>query len=124
MSETKNPRIEIKTGVSGAFTEIFVDGHKIPGVRTWKLEHGRRNTSPVLTIDLNALNLSVDVPVLDIRHEELGTMEIEFPDGMVHCEDGKIIPKYACNFARRAGISEDKVLEFLNKNINETNKNG
>lgn len=58
----KNPRIEIKQcdEKEGAFTEIFVDGHKLNGVRRFELKQDSGNSLPVLTVDLNALNLSID----------------------------------------------------------------
>lgn len=76
IEENKHPKIEITTSKSGgAFTEIFVDGHKIPGVRSHKIEHGAGNFLPTLTLDLNAFNLSVDVPVRWIRDIEMGGNE-------------------------------------------------
>ena len=78
MNENNNQKIEIKT--QGAFSEIYVDGHKLDGVRSFKLEQGVGNQIPVLTVDLNALNLSVDGEML-LRQEGYGNINIEFKDG-------------------------------------------
>ena len=75
--EANNQKIEIKT--NGAKTEIFVDGHKLNGVRSYRLEHGVGNRVPTLTLDLNALNLSVDGEML-LRQEGFGNINIEFKD--------------------------------------------
>lgn len=78
MSEKNNQKIEIKT--DGAFSDIYVDGHKLNGVRSFKLEHGVGNQFPVLTVDLNALNLSIDGEML-LRQEGYGNINIDFKDG-------------------------------------------
>ena len=84
MEETQSrPKIEIKTkkDSSGVFTEIFVDGHKLRGVRSFELKGNGYNRIPTLTLDLNALNLTVDGEFItcqqgygeikiDINHEE------------------------------------------------------
>lgn len=57
-----NSRIEIKS-TDGTMTDVFVDGHKIHGVRSMRFEkigHG----IPILSIDLNALDISVDTPCI------------------------------------------------------------
>ena len=69
--ETNSQEIEIKT--NGAFSEIYVDG-------SFKLEHGVGNQLPLLTVDLNALNLSIDGEML-LRQEGYGNINIEFKDG-------------------------------------------
>ena len=55
----ENSRIEIKT--DGAFSQIFIDGKKLNGVRNYKLEHAA-GKAPTLTLDLNAFDLTVDPP--------------------------------------------------------------
>ena len=75
MSENSSQKIEIRT--DGAFSEIYVDGHKLNGVRSFKLEHGVGNQLPVLTVDLNALNLSVDGKML-MYQEGYGEINIGF----------------------------------------------
>lgn len=46
------------------FTEIFVDGHKLHGVRRFELKQEVGNNLPILTVDLNALNLSTDAKMV------------------------------------------------------------
>lgn len=55
-------KIKIKTigKPPSIFTEIYIDGHKIHGVRSYELKHGVGNKLPTLTMDLNALDVSVD----------------------------------------------------------------
>lgn len=60
----KNSRIEIKT--DGAFSQIFIDGKKLNGVRNYKLEHAA-GEAPTLTLDLNAFDLTVDGQMLLIQ---------------------------------------------------------
>lgn len=59
-------RIEIKSleKDGSAFTEVYIDGRKIKGVRSYKLEQKVGNSIPTLTLDLNALNVAVDQTVL------------------------------------------------------------
>lgn len=70
------PRIEIRQvdREEGIFTEIFVDGHKLNGVRRFQLKQDVGNSLPILTVDLNALNLSTDVKVL-LYQEGIGEIE-------------------------------------------------
>ena len=75
--EANSQKIEIKT--NGAFSEIYVDGHQLKGVRSFKLEHGVGNQLPVLTVDLNALDFSIDGEML-LRQEGYGNINIEFKD--------------------------------------------
>lgn len=72
------PRIEIKNyeNESPAFTEIYIDGQRLHGVRSYTLKHVAGNI-PVLTIDLNAFNISVDEPMM-LMQEGFGGMKIEF----------------------------------------------
>lgn len=69
------PRIEIKTvkGSSGTFTEIYVDGHKLNGVRRYSLTHSA-GAIPVLTIDLNALDVAIDTDAIMV-HDTFGEIE-------------------------------------------------
>ena len=53
--------IRIKT--DRAFTEVFIDGQKIKGVRRLEFTHGAGG-KPILKLDLNALDLSVDGKIL------------------------------------------------------------
>lgn len=66
-----NPKIEIKT--DGSISQIYVDGKKLDGVRSYKLEQ-TVNGIPILTLDLNAFDVSVDGQMLTIQK---GVGEIE-----------------------------------------------
>lgn len=74
-------KIEIKSkGTNGsAFTEVFVDGRKLDGVRSFKLSHGAGGL-PILTLDINALNIAVDADVLLYDQNSLREMEIVWKD--------------------------------------------
>lgn len=77
----KNPRIEIRqvNGEAGIFTEIYIDGHKLSGVRRFELKQEAGDSIPILTIDLNALDLSTDVMVLKLNQYGMGEIsEISF----------------------------------------------
>ena len=76
------PKIEIKTkeGTSGVFTEIYVDGHKLRGVRRAVLTcEGGFNKIPTLTLDLNALDITADGEWL-VRQEGYGEIGITFKE--------------------------------------------
>ena len=45
------------------FTEMFLDGHKLKGVRSFELKQCAGEI-PVLTVDLNAFDISIDQKVL------------------------------------------------------------
>lgn len=66
-----NPKIEIKT--DGSISQIYVDGKKLDGVRSYKLEQ-TVNGIPILTLDLNAFDASVDGQMLTMQK---GVGEIE-----------------------------------------------
>lgn len=57
------------------FTEILIDGHKIDGVRRFELKQQTGDSTPVLTIDLNALDLSTDLAALHVKQEGIGEIE-------------------------------------------------
>ena len=72
-----NPKIEIKSvdeKDGSLFTEIYVNGHKLEGVRRFKLEREVGDSIPTLTVDLNALQLSVDHRCL-LRASGVGNIE-------------------------------------------------
>lgn len=78
-----NPKIEIRqcNDEEGIFTEILIDGHKLHGVRRFELRQAVGNEFPILTIDLNALNLSTDLQVMQFNQEGIGEIEsIKFKD--------------------------------------------
>lgn len=70
-------KIEIRQadGEHGIFTEVLIDGHKIDGVRSFKLNQGVGDGIPTLTLDLNALNLATDMRMVRIMQEGLGEIE-------------------------------------------------
>lgn len=70
-------KIEIRQvdGERGIFTEILIDGHKIDGVRRFKLKQEAGNSVPTLTLDLNALDFSTDIKMLKIRQHGQGEIE-------------------------------------------------
>lgn len=79
----KTSKIEIRQvdGEKGIFTEILVDGHKLEGVRSFELKQGVGNSVPILSIDLNALNLSTDLQMLQVNQKGIGEIEeIKFKD--------------------------------------------
>lgn len=79
----KTPKIEIRQvdGEKGIFTEILVDGHKLEGVRSFELKQGVGNSVPILSIDLNVLNLSTDLQILQVNQKGIGEIEgIKFKD--------------------------------------------
>ena len=79
----KKSKIEIRQvdGECGIFTEILVDGHKLEGVRSFELKQGVGDSEPILSIDLNALNLSTDLQMLQVNQKGIGEIEgIKFKD--------------------------------------------
>lgn len=73
----KASKIEIRQvdGEKGIYTEILVDGHKLEGVRSFELKQGVGNSVPILSIDLNALNLSTDLQLLQVNQKGIGEIE-------------------------------------------------
>ena len=71
------PRIEIKTDgeAPSIFTAIYVDGHKLNGVRRFELKQEAGNHLPILTVDLMALDLATDCRVLRMKHYGMGEIE-------------------------------------------------
>lgn len=70
-------KIEIKTKgeAPSVLTEIMIDGHLIKGVRNFELKQSRNDGMPILTLDLNALDISADCEILKINHEQLGEIK-------------------------------------------------
>ena len=65
----------------GIFTEILIDGHKIDGVRSYELKQ-KAGGAPILTIDLNAFDITTDLKMLAIKQDTIGEIEsIKFKDG-------------------------------------------
>lgn len=79
----KTSKIEIRqvNSKEEIFTEILIDGHKLDGVRSFELKQGVGNSVPILSIDLNALNLSTDLQMLQVNQKGIGEIEgIKFKD--------------------------------------------
>lgn len=72
MSKIEIRQVGEKTSI---FTEILIDGHKIDGVRRFELKQQTGDSTPVLTIDLNALDLSTDLAALHVKQEGIGEIE-------------------------------------------------
>lgn len=76
-------KVEIRQSENerGIFTEIFVDGHKINGIRSYELKQ-KAGCAPILTIDLNAFDIATDLKMLTIKQDTIGEIEsIKFKDG-------------------------------------------
>lgn len=72
-------KIEIKRNLEHNCTEIFIDGNKINGVRSFELKQAGNTPYPTLTLDLNAVNVSVDSPVI-CRHAGYEGMRVLVSD--------------------------------------------
>ena len=78
-------RIEIKskeTGGNGSvFTEVFLDGKQIHGVKEIRFENSVNDRLPIVTIDLVGLDVSIDSTHFELRHEGFGAIKsIEFEE--------------------------------------------
>ena len=79
----KTSKIEIRqvNGECGIFTEILIDCHKLEGVRSFELKQGVGDSEPILSIDLNAFDLSTDLQMLQVNQKGIGEIEgIKFKD--------------------------------------------
>lgn len=82
MEEKNFSRIEIKScdlENGSIFNEVYIDGHKLKGVRSFRLEHKAGDSVPTLTLDLNAIATTVDGFVLTCA-EGFGEIKIDFLD--------------------------------------------
>ena len=77
MNKKLHSKIEIKS-TDGTFTDVFIDGYKIHGVRSMRFEKSGHNI-PVLSLDLNALDISVDSPMI-LKQEGYGDIEIKLKE--------------------------------------------
>lgn len=86
------PKIEIHqvNGKQGIFTEILVGGRKLDGVRSFELKQNPGDSIPTLSIDLNALDLSIDLGVLKVNQTGIGEIEsIKFKGSETPVEFGE-----------------------------------
>lgn len=72
-------KIEIKSvkDNGSVITEVYIDGKKIEGVRSCKFEQSAGGV-PVLRLDINALNVSIDSPAVIMDKNLMKEMRIEF----------------------------------------------
>lgn len=79
---SKFPKIEIKTigDEPSLFTEVLIDGHKISGVRSVKYENSVQDRIPTVTLELIALDTSIDSPVSHLNFGDMGIKSIEFEE--------------------------------------------
>lgn len=72
---------ELENGV--VQTKIFVDGHQLTGVRSFSLKQTTDCNIPILTVDLNAFDLSIDTPLAKVNQSGMGEIKsIEFENGI------------------------------------------
>lgn len=79
---SKFPKIEIKTigDEPSLFTEVLIDGHKISGVCSVKYENSVPDRIPTVTLELIALDTSIDSPVSHLNFGDMGIKSIEFEE--------------------------------------------
>lgn len=70
-----------------AFSEVYIDGHKIEGVRSYKLVQKVGDRAPRLILDLNALDLRVDGTILTYA-KGMGAIRVEILRDDEPSEDG------------------------------------
>lgn len=61
------------------FSEVYIDGKKLEGVRSYTLTHGAGGI-PILKLDIKALDIAVDAEVLMYDQNSLQEMEIVWKD--------------------------------------------
>ena len=78
MNKDNFSHIEIRTckELGRTFTEVYLDGKKLRGVRSWNLSHDGTNSIPRLLLDLNAFDIAVDADALAMQkgYEGYGLM--------------------------------------------------
>lgn len=87
----------------GVFTEILVDGHRLEGVRSFELKQEVGNSMPTLSIDLNALNLSTDLKLLQVNQKGISRTYSSFSKAFGEEKTKQMIFK-----AVNAGMGADK----------------
>lgn len=105
--------IKTRTEIGGMFTEVFVDGHRLNGVRRFKLKHGDFRKPPTLTVDLNALDISVDCPAILCQEGE-GDFEIRFRDstGTYGSPDRHFFMK---KLSEKTGLSVGEIADYVSE---------
>lgn len=65
-------------------TKIFVDGNQLKGVRAMCFKQDQDTRIPILTIDLLAVDMTIDSPLLRMEQKGMGEIKkIEFENGFV-----------------------------------------
>jgi hypothetical protein len=76
-------KIEIKTERDNLVTKIFFDGQQIKGVRSFTLRQDAETRIPILNLDIRAVDISVDCPLLKVNQDGIGEIKyMEFQNGM------------------------------------------
>ena len=78
MSSKTRSNIVIKSNEKKGYTEIFIDGKKLKGVRSFRFEQDGFS-APILTVDLNAMNISIDCLAIS-RHKGYEGMKVTLID--------------------------------------------
>ena len=79
-------KIEIKTmgEAPSVFVQVLVDGRPIHGVRAISYKNDIEDRVPVIQLDLNALDVSVDSVMTRLNAKHGGEIaEIKFKDGYI-----------------------------------------
>lgn len=79
-------KIEIKTmgEPPSVFTQVTIDGHPIHGVRAISYGNDIEEKIPIVSLDLNALDVSVDSVINKVDMKRGGEIaEIKFKDGHI-----------------------------------------
>lgn len=79
----KTSKVEIKRNEESGCTELFLDGHRINGVRSFVLSQDHGSCYPILTVDLNVVNVCVDSPCIS-RHEGYDGLRVVLEDSFGH----------------------------------------
>lgn len=82
MNEKNFSQIEIRSlnrEDGSVFSAVYIDRHRVRGVRSYRLERKVGDVMPTLTLDLNALDIAVDQQVL-LFADGFGEMDIRFKD--------------------------------------------
>ena len=75
------PHIEVKS--DGITTQVFMDGHELHGVRGLRFEHNSKDEIPVLNLEINGLDATLDLKVRKLSANGNNLSKIAFDDGYV-----------------------------------------
>lgn len=77
-------KIEIKTigETPSMTTEVLIDGKEIHGIRSLSYENNAWDKVPTLTLELNALDVSIDSDCVNLEIGKMGSVsKLIFEDG-------------------------------------------